>query len=201
MLTCLIGCGPSEDVARGEAAVKRLQARKTPGFVRVVNLTGALLPVMDRGRSVVSSIPPAESSRLVPLGVGKQTLQLGSGTKVEVDLESGVGTTVVIYPGNQTELFPGDFRRPDAAGNVRVVFGKDANFNPRLTGAKTLTLERSDKTLELPPGDYQCGDQLVTIEPNCAYTFLFVNHEARPHTFLLTNTPREKPGASATGTN
>jgi len=181
--------------------VKRLQARKTPGFVRVVNLTGGPLPVMDRGRPMVSSIPPAESSRLVPLGVGKQSLQLGSGTKVEVDLKSGVGTTIVIYPGNKTELFPGDFRRPDAGGNVRVVFGKDANFTPRLTGAKTLTLERSDKTLELPPGDYQCGDQLVKIEPNCAYTFLFVNHKGRPHTFLLTNTPREKPGASATGAN
>jgi|GEM_PF-7014620 len=197
-------CG--EDTSKGEAALARLQATRSPGFLRVVNLTDDVAKVTRKdGAPLFQSIPAGEFSVLVPLGTKEQRFALNGRPETAV-LRSGEGVAMIALPGGKTESVSGLVRRPTDKANVWVVFAKgDGSLaSPKAimaeNGGTKTSLGAANGTFTLPQGEYKVLGESVQVAPKMAYTFLFVPLKGKLRPFLMRNTPDDKPvGAGSSG--
>ena len=194
-----LGCGSGAD-SRGEEALKRIRNRPSPGYVRVVNLTGARIAVTKNARPLMASVDPDQSSKLVAFAAGKGVIQVDS-RPVTIDLKSGEGTTILVYPSTKQDLIASEIRRPGAF-NVKVYFvpGDGSARIPAngilLSGPTSTKIVVNTESLLLSPGKYTLNGEEIAIEPKFAYTFLFVPWKDKLRPFLMLNTPNERPSGS-----
>lgn len=213
-LLAALGC--KDQVAEQEAQVRaKMAAKKDPGYVRVVNMSEKTLEVMSKGRRLFADVGPTSNSKLVPVGVGKQTVNItvdGVESKVEVDLVSLEGTTI-FYTDSGPFVISGQPRRPTDEHNVELKFitakGESATASGKLSAkvrSRDTDLDASVANHLLPAGRLELTGPMLTksgrveIEANCMYTFFFVqqpNGKFAP--YLLLNTPNEKPVAGGMG--
>lgn len=199
----LAGCGQSKE----DAALARMQNRPKPGFVRILNLTGADATLLSRGRPVNPDVKSGESGRMNPEGVGKRTMGIqtkGGEKEVEVELTSEMGHTLVLMPSGHV-LIQGEPRKPAEGKNLHVVFlAADGKF---LTSGKTVSLTAADGKVELDPKEhaYEVASGSVSllgktfeVKPNFAYTILILQSGSGMKPYFMLNTADDVPAAVGT---
>jgi hypothetical protein len=207
------GCGPSEEEQKTTAALERMQNRRKPGFVRVLNLSSDAVQLADGNRTLVSSLASNNSSSLLPLGEGRRTLTLtqDSGTQpVVLEVASQEGTTLVVRTGNKPFHVNGELRYPSDLGNVRVVClepnGEVSATDLKLTatGLTKVAVLPGSQVVSLTPGEWTFkGNGVpplkVTIVDKFAYTLLLLRKSGGTgiQSHWMLNTPDEKPSGMA----
>jgi hypothetical protein len=216
MLLIIAGCGPSAEQEKADKAVSHALARKSPGFVRVINLSGSAVTIHDGGRVIAAAIESQSASRLQPLGTGEKMLGIeGSVKKAEfkVGLDSNMGTTGVYGPGQNDFFFVhGEPRYPENGKNclifVRNMDGSPASAPAGLTldGPLKKQITSDSQSENLNSGDYKVMAGSTTlaeikVDSKFAYSiFVFMQNGKAAKGFALVNSQTEKPvlsGASA----
>lgn len=199
----LASCGPGDDQLKADKAVARMQNRPKPGYARVLNLTSMPVIASVQGRIIAAPAPPNTATRMVPVGTGSQEIVIKAegapDVKVQTQLTSNQGTTIVLLPNRTTSQVPGEPRTPDADRNVRLVFldekGQKLQSGPAVTvnGPTPKTFKPSDDAGSLDLGSWSVNGETVTLAKDIAYSFVFIKHGSGYKAFLLQNNNREKP--------
>jgi len=201
--TLLAGCGQSKE----DEALARARSRPKPGFVRILNLTSKDATLLSKGRPVNPDVPPGESGRLNPEGVGKRSLVVQSGgseKEIEVELASDLGHTIILFPEHHV-LLKEEPRKPVDGKNLNVVF-MSADGTIASTGDK-VKLNAASGTIELDPKQhpYEVASGTITVlgkefkvEPKFAYTILLLKTGSGLKPYFMLNTANDVPAQTGT---
>jgi hypothetical protein len=191
-------------------------ARAKPAFVRVLNLSGCQVAIMDRGRPItsVSEDPPISSFAAIPSGSAKVSIK---GPCINVpyasDMKPLEAATLIVGPGG-TPLTPvAAYRQPTDSANFQAVFvdstGAVPVSPPAVTlkgpiGSVQLSTGKSQQLLSQGSWDVVSAslDSPVkfTVKAKESYTlFLVQQKNGKLHPGFVDNTPMSKPVSQGAG--
>ena len=192
----LVGCGDQ----KADKAVDRILAQKNPGFVRVVNLTAGPVEYWYKNRHVSPTIPSMDTSDLLPIGTGDQTVRIEIGTKkieVKVKLSTGIGETIILMPDQTTKFIDNEQRYATADSNVRIVpvdAGGKLPGTVAFTGADTKSMPVKDSLITLNQGMINAPDgSPLEIKDRIAYNLFIVATPKKVYYILSKNASDKKP--------
>lgn len=205
-LSLLAGCSESN---RQQEALDRIKNRPKPGYVRILNLRPEPATLLAGERPVNPSVKTGESGKLAPDGVGKRNLFLeygGQKTKLDVELASGIGHTLVLLPGKHV-LLGGEPVKPDQGKNLFVAFvgpegpiasGKSVTVK---TAEGDKTAKAGDGPMDVVSGPVSCLGKSFDLEPGMAYTLLIHVDGTSMKPYFMLNTANDRPAAAGTASS
>lgn len=197
----LIGCGDH----KAEEAVRRIQSQKSPGYIRVVNLSADGIEFWYKARPITTTVPTMEATELLPLGTGDQTVRFEYGGKkqeVKTKLTTGIGTSIILMPDLTTKIIENEQRYATTESNVHVVpidAGGKMPVTAAFSGADTKTLPIKDSLILLNQGNITCPDgSSIEIKERIAYSLFIVATPRKVYYILGKNASDRKPAAAGT---
>lgn len=205
----LHGCGGDQ---RGELAQKRLQDRKKPGYVRIVNLSSGPLDLWYKNGRVAATCAIMEATELLPLGTGEQTLRVEYKTdpksvefkklEVKANFVTNVGVSIIVMPDLTTKLIEGEIRYGTDESNVHVVpieAGGTLPSSVNLTGVESKSLPVKDSLVLFKQGKTICPDgSTIEIKERIAYSLFIVATPSKVYYILGKNASDKQPIATGT---
>lgn len=202
-IACLlaVGCGDS----KADSALAKVQNKKNPGYVRIVNLTSKNIEFWYKNRIVSPTLPGMDATDMLPIGTGDQTIRIEQeGKKIEVKLKltTEIGNTVVLNPDQTTRVIDNEQRYATADSNVRVMPIEDGGTMPatvKLSGADSKTLTVKDGLINLNQGSINLPDgTTMVVKDKIAYTLFIIAAKDKVHYILGKNASDKKPIAAGT---
>lgn len=190
-------CSQSPEDAKRDAAVQRMMNRPKPGYVRLLNLTSKSADLFDDNRLLNPTIPPGEASRLSPIKAGDVEVIVkftDKSVKVKVGIQSGIGTTIVMFPDERTEIIGDEPIKPVGDSNIHVAFVGGGSAKAT-SGGKSVDLSSGKSEYTFTLGEWTVGGPGLSgtarqnVEDKLAYSILIVR--GRP--FFLLNTNNDQP--------
>ena len=118
----LVACGPSQE----EVVKNALAKRKSPGHVRVVNLSGQPIKVHVKNPDSFATVGPREGSKFSIIAAGNGAVEISNDAGQTSDVTLSVGqneaSTILVTDDNpKGEVVAGEVFRPASNCSIRVI--------------------------------------------------------------------------------
>lgn len=162
--------------------MEKVKARKPPGFVRIINLSGNPVEAFEGTRGLGKAAAHT-SSKPTTLGAGDRSVIIKGGKDPEATVKFSVVTkkvyAVVVWPDGSVSTLPdGTSRLPEDMTNGWIFF---ADRNGVKSGGKASIVTPSGSKMDvsagqsmtLAPGVYKSADGTAQIKVESKYSYVF----------------------------